>query len=502
MLKREILFFTGLGIRSAVRFPYGEHGRAQSTGHQATRADALEQRLNASSRPDPYATEWNVGLKEASEYEDEQNTMFARGMRELFASEDLPANGQSHDREEQRAKEEEERLAHLEQFKFKTYEPAKFRRLRESFGMEPRGDDGQQSQLLQAMESHEEGSFSGGASGMFMYYSGDRRFIVKQITETEKDVMLEILDDYISHMESSRSADGPISSLLLRVVQLNRIQMYQHEVCGHAVMQGYLYFVVTENCFYQPLLQEMRLMKSLPQHEGKSDSQLRDALKKDLEVYDLKGSWVGRSTAIGSDGRKRKAAGETQKDLDLQEPLYLIAHDKLRLTQQLEADSSFLSTHNIMDYSLLLGIKKGISSVTADTEAGAADDPVIYHAAAAHHSQRYYMGIIDILQQWDGTKKRETWFKTYCLGKDPEGLSSMEPNGYQQRFVEKMRSHISEDASDSPDRRDRSPSLVTQSMRNMMVDQSTEPTNVQQAAGGGGGGGGVSGYEMARIGSE
>jgi hypothetical protein len=40
-------------------------------------------------------------------------------------------------------------------------------------------------------------------------------------------------------------------------------------------------------------------------------------------------------------------------------------------------------------------------------------------------------------------------------------------------------------------------------MRNMMVDQSTEPTNVQQAAGGGGGGGGgVSGYEMARIGSE
>ncbi len=503
VLKREILFFTGLGIRSAVRFPYGEH----NAGRPASHADLLEH-LNPSDCPDPKALEWNIDLKEASEYEDEHHTTFARGMSRLFATEADPVDGPDHDvndREKQREKEEQERLEHLTQFKFKTYQPAKFRKLRELFGMEPRGDDGTQSLLLQAMESHEEGSFSGGASGMFMYYSGDRRFIVKQITEAEKDVMLEILDGYINHMEDSRGEDGqgPISSLLLRVVQLNRIQMYQHEVCGQAVMQGYLYFVVTENCFYQPLLLEMELMKGLPQHEGKTESELRDALKRDLEVYDLKGSWVGRSTAFGSDGRKWKAAGETQKDLDLQEPLYLRAQDKQKLTQQLEADSRFLSTHNIMDYSLLLGIKKGISSVTADSEAGAAPDPVIYHAAAAHHSQRYFMGIIDILQQWDGSKKRETFFKTFCLGKDPEGLSSMEPVHYQQRFVEKMGSHISEEAPDTPGRRHRSASLMSHSMRHLMVDESTEPTRPQQAGGGGAGAGGDSGgVEMFTIGSE
>lgn len=150
-------------------------------------------------------------------------------------------------------------MAHLDKFKFKTYCPKKFRKLREMFDIDISGDEGTQSLLHQAMAEYKTGSFTGGASGSFMYYSGDKRFIVKQITETEKDVMLEILDGYIRHMEESRDGSrgrGAVQSLLLRVVQLNRIQMYQHEVCGMTVMRGRLHFMVFENCFYQPLMQE------------------------------------------------------------------------------------------------------------------------------------------------------------------------------------------------------------------------------------------------------
>ena len=46
-------------------------------------------------------------------------------------------------------------------------------------------------------------------------------------------------------------------------------------------------------------------------HVDKTDDELMAiAGKKDLETYDLKGSWVGRSTATEKDGRKRDVEGE------------------------------------------------------------------------------------------------------------------------------------------------------------------------------------------------
>jgi hypothetical protein len=43
------------------------------------------------------------------------------------------------------------------------------------------------------MECHATHSFTGGASGSFMYFSGDERFIVKQVTDAELHTLLDIL---------------------------------------------------------------------------------------------------------------------------------------------------------------------------------------------------------------------------------------------------------------------------------------------------------------------
>ena len=51
------------------------------------------------------------------------------------------------------------------------------------------------------------------------------------------------------------------------------------------------------------------------------------------------------------------------KDNDLQEPLYLSHEDQEQLYDQIVKDSVFLQCHDIMDYSLLLGVRKGISEV-------------------------------------------------------------------------------------------------------------------------------------------
>ena len=70
------------------------------------------------------------------------------------------------------------------------------------------------------MSSHRLSSFTGGKSGAFMYFSGDRRFIVKQITKAEHTVLLSFLDDYVTHMKQQHDpATGRVNSLLLRFVQ-------------------------------------------------------------------------------------------------------------------------------------------------------------------------------------------------------------------------------------------------------------------------------------------
>jgi hypothetical protein len=93
-----------------------------------------------------------------------------------------------------------------------------------------------------------------------------------------------------------------------------------------------------------------------------------------LELYDLKGSWVGRSTLQGG-VEPRKSKG-TMKDNDLvrtrvtaassttntrrmlppqREKVFLKQPHREALIEQMDKDSLFLQSQGIMDYSLLLG---------------------------------------------------------------------------------------------------------------------------------------------------
>lgn len=46
----------------------------------------------------------------------------------------------------------------------------------------------------------------------------------------------------------------------------------------------------------------------------------------------------------------------------------------------------------------------------------------------------YYLGIIDVLQQWDWKKRIERFFKTTVRFKDGDGLSAIDPERYATRF--------------------------------------------------------------------
>ena len=51
-----------------------------------------------------------------------------------------------------------------------------------------------------------------GKSGSFFFFSHDNRFIIKTLRHEEKDVLLSMLDDYISHLTATSN-----KSLLARI---------------------------------------------------------------------------------------------------------------------------------------------------------------------------------------------------------------------------------------------------------------------------------------------
>jgi hypothetical protein len=83
-----------------------------------------------------------------------------------------------------------------------------------------------------------------------------------------------------------------------------------------------------------------------------------------------------------------------------------------------------------MDYSLLIGVEqqrpaRSSSHLTVTARNGLDSD----------NGTRMYIGIIDILQEFNFSKRLERFSKTWFFFNDPEGISAMEPVAYAERFL-------------------------------------------------------------------
>jgi hypothetical protein len=165
-------------------------------------------------------------------------------------------------------------------------------------------------------------------------------------------------------------ATGLPRSLLLRIVQCNRVELYGQwrwvPLLGR-LLRGKLYFIVFENLFHRLLLQQVaaaqpdgaELRRTLSAAEAAAAERDLDG---SLRKYDLKGSWVNRRKQRAGPGLAAAPGGVLQ-DGDLHEPLFLAAGDRGALLETLERDTAFLAKHRIMDYSLLLGVKLSLMPV-------------------------------------------------------------------------------------------------------------------------------------------
>ncbi|KAF7663968.1 hypothetical protein LDENG_00195180 [Lucifuga dentata] len=322
------------------------------------------------------------------------------------------------------------------QFKFKEYCPQVFRNLRERFGIE---DQDYQVSLARSPPVKDE---EGQAMGLLLT-SYDRTLVVKEISSEEVEEMHNILSEYHQHIVTCHGI-----TLLPQFLAMYRVTVENEDT----------YLLVMRNMFSHKL------------HVHRK--------------YDLKGSLVSREASF----KEKVKELPTYKDVDFRnnmQKIYVSDEEKQRVMDKLNRDIEFLVRMKIMDYSLLLGIhdveraereeeeeeeeeememessceeeeedENGLvpapSSSSPDGIAGYMNsfkpmvpgefDPyvdvyAIQCAVGAPQREVYFMGLIDVLTQYDTKKKAAHAAKTVKHGTGAE-ISTVHPEQYAKRFRE------------------------------------------------------------------
>lgn len=351
---------------------------------------------------------------------------------------------------------------------FTDYFPARFEDIRRNVCKIDTAD------FVKSLRKTTKERFSDGASGAFLYFSEDRRYIIKSMTNEERDTLLSILPAYHAYLKNHRE------SLLTRFLGCYSVR---HNYTGT------ISFVVMQNIF-------------------------ANSVGKVHETFDLKGSWVGRSGAL----HKGKTQAEcrfcdqwfqinrhergnmcsvrpngihmpkiVKKDSDVDWRFEVGHAEGIKVCSALCADADFLCSQGIMDYSLIVGVErrrvmladrerrqkkreeklreksKSVQQLQHPTagetkrpqgrrmstkllthygvpaqleKMNGADIPDnTYEAAYCTAPGSYTFGVIDILQKFTLAKRAERCWKVYGPKRlSGRGISCVEPDEYCARF--------------------------------------------------------------------
>lgn len=313
-------------------------------------------------------------------------------------------------------------------FTFREFAPIPFAALRKGFGIK-------RDAYIASMTQLQGGQMGAGKSGMLFFSSADKEYVVKTITPTEFSFFSQIFQSYCLHMQANNA-----TSLLPRFFGCYILELPDKPV---------IRLVVMSNIFRVP-----------------------DASISIREVYDLKGSRHMRFSGAGSsngvlkdlDFCNRHSGSDGQgKELKATEGpcrrLYIGPIRKVELMVHLENDVEWLATNNIMDYSLLVGVADTEDCGEANISLARFESPLSprtghlslwnvdfggVRAANGDLTPRreiYYMGVIDILQDYNLKKWMETQGKSLMV--DPSLISAVNPRSYGQRFLKWMEMHFS-----------------------------------------------------------
>lgn len=298
---------------------------------------------------------------------------------------------------------------------------------------------------------------SEGKSGAFFYFTEDRRFVVKTMTHEELKFLLSMLPKYYTYIRENPN------TFVTRYFGCHALTMYGKTV----------FFMVMQSVF--------------------------DTTLQIHERFDLKGSWVGRlegrkptgtvatckfcnaEYVVGGshdqlcdvrrgEGNLRHQYDQVGKDLNWNRHMALPRGTARSVARQLVRDSDFLCRINCIDYSLLVGIHHRSFNVSHYSSADSSDASAGCRASCSSIGSRsssngtfgpgskpfhqtshggmnvdevhgpgiYFMGLIDMLQQWNFRKRLEHVVRVYLLMQDRHGISVVNPRQYAERFQQRV----------------------------------------------------------------
>lgn len=212
----------------------------------------------------------------------------------------------------------------------------------------------------------------GGKSKVVFAKTMDDRFIIKQIKKTELESFLKFGPDYFKHI--SLSLDSGSQTCLAKILGIYHVRQFKN---GKEVK---IDVAVMENIFF-----------------GRNISR----------KYDLKGAVFSRYITNSDNSESVFLDENFVEDMRIS-PLYIGGKNKHLLQRAIWNDTSFLTSINVMDYSLLVGVDK--------------------------KNHEIVFGIIDYLRQYTWDKQLETWVKTSLVVPKNELPTVISPREYKKRF--------------------------------------------------------------------
>ena len=251
-----------------------------------------------------------------------------------------------------------------------------------------------------------------GKSGSFFFYSHDRKFIIKTITNEEKETMRKILLDYYNYIKEQNANSTTLITKIYGIFTL-----------------------VIKNASSVNVILMQNLFGCSPKNIHR--------------MFDLKGSTVQRKTKNVQNWKKYQVL----KDMDYQwitkvenKLINFNKEDIKIIKRNLDNDIKFYKRLTLMDYSLLFIIIDYPEKLDPDYKQIVAllDDPK--YKGHVYQSEKknfiYIIGIIDYLQMYNFRKRLETFWKGVFYGKEKNMISCVEPNYYGERFQDFMTKNV------------------------------------------------------------
>ena len=335
-------------------------------------------------------------------------------------------------------------------FKFKDYASLVFRNLRNIWNV----DKYEYMNSICNPNSNFLEFMSNSKSGMYFFLSHDKKYMIKTLKGYECKFLRRILPHYHDHMITNPN------SFINQYYGLHRVKMPH--------LNRKIHFVVMNNIFHTP---------------------------KDIHtLYDLKGAtYSGRYVKRSKFSTQSKGSKVCGKDLNFQgftdddqpgnekktgQPKSQYrqwlrigkSERKLAFSNQIASDSVFLAKMKIMDYSLLIGVHgrdplQVPGYIPCDTNDYNNEETKVHkklyinnekeakiptslfkrddggfcgmNSDGTLNNEIYYIGIIDILQQYNFLKFTENKYKSYTSREGSSSkISAMPPQKYAKRFID------------------------------------------------------------------